>query len=285
MARKQRRLAQVATAADPKDKVPYEDPFQHKIGHKIEKFGKQFEGKGRTILYGVAALVLLAVIAGIFYQYSRRSSGAAQAALGKAIEISRSRVTDAPPSAGSTEKTYKTEKDRADASIAAFQDVVDKFGGSTGEKAKYFIAVNRLTSDRAAGILELEGLSKGTSDVAKLAKFALAQTKVEDGKLDEAAALYQELQAFPDSVLAKDTINFQLADVYEKQGKKTEAINLFYSIAKGGSEAKDADGKAIPMSETATSAKERLGQLDPDKAREIKEAPAANPSSPGEIDM
>lgn len=285
MARKQRRLEQVAATAEPKEKVRYEDPFQHKIGHKIEEAGKHFEGKGRTILYGLAALILLAAIAGIFYQYSRRSNGTAQAALGKAIEISKYRVTDAPAPAGSTEKTFKTEKDRADASITAFQDVVDKFGGAAGEKAKYFIAVNRLTSDRTAGILELEGMSKGSSDVAKLSKFVLAQTKMEDGKLDEAAALYQELQAFPDSVLAKDSINLQLAKVYEKQGKKAEAINLFYSIAKGGSEAKDADGKPIPMSETATTAKERLSTLDPEKAREIKEAAAANPFGPGEIGM
>lgn len=278
-------MEQVATAEESKAKVRYEDPFQHKIGHKIEAAGKHFEGKGRTILYGLAALIVLAVIAGIFYQYSRRSNGTGQAALGKAIEISRSRVTDAPAPAGSTEKTYKSEKERADASIAAFQEVVDKFGGSAGEKARYFIAVNRLATDRGAGIIELDGLAKGTSDVAKLAKFALAQTKADDGKLDEAAALYQELQAMPDSLVAKDTINLQLAKVYEKQGKKSEAINLFYSIAKAGSDAKDADGKPIPMSETATSAKERLGELDPDKAREIKEVPEPNPFGAGEIGM
>lgn len=278
MARKQRRLEQVVTAAnEPKEKVRYQDPFQSKVGHKIESVGKKFEGKGRTILYGVAAFVVLAMLIGIFYQWNRRSTGAAQSALAKAIEISQSRVTDAPPPAGSTEKTYKSEKERADAAIAAFQDVVNKFGGATGEIAKYFVAVNRLTTDRAAGILELEGLAKGSSDVAKLAKFALAQTKAEDGKMDEAAALYQELAAMPDSVVAKDTVNFQLAKLFEKQGKKQEAVDLYYSIAKTASDAKDSDGKAIQMGETARDAKDKVTQLDPEKAKDIKEAPPENP--------
>jgi tetratricopeptide (TPR) repeat protein len=278
MARKQRRLEQVATAAnETKEKARYQDPFQSTVGQKIEDAGKVFEGKGKTLIYGVAGLAVLAILIGIFYQWNRSTTGKAQTALAKAIEISQSRVTDAPVPAGSTEKTYKTEKDRADAAITAFQDVVDKFGGATGDKAKYFIAVNRLTTDRAAGILELEGLAKGSSDVSKLSKFALAQTKAEDGKFDESAALYKELAAMSDPIVAKDTINFQLAKLYEKQGKKQDAVDLYFSIAKSASEAKDADGKAIPMGETARDAKDKVTQLDPEKAKDIKESQPENP--------
>lgn len=286
MARKQRRLAQVAaTAAEPKDKVRYEDPFQNKIGHKVEEIGKRFEGKGRTILYGIAALLILAALIGIFYQYSRRSSGAAQAALGKAIDITKTRVSDAPLPAGSTEKTYKTEKERAEAAIAAFQEVVDKFGGSAAEKAKYFIAVNKLTIDRPAGVGELEGLSKGSSDVSKMSKFALAQTKLDDGKFDEAAALYKELVDMPDPIIARETINLQLAKTYEKQGKTKEAADLYYIVAKSASEAKDADGKPIPLSETGQAAKDKLTELDPARGAEIQGSKEVTPNEAGVINM
>src|SRR5437868_15339658 len=115
---------------------------------------------------------------------TRRSGGEAQTALGKAIETSQAQIAETPLAAGSTEKTFKTEKDRAEAAITEFQAVVDKFGGPVAEKAKYFIAVNHLTIDRPTGIQELEALASGSSDVAKLAKFALAGTKVEDNKLD-----------------------------------------------------------------------------------------------------
>ncbi len=278
MARKQRRLEQVATAAnEPTTVNRYQDPLQKNINTKLDEVGKQFEGKGRTIMYGIAALVVIVILFLIVTAYNRRSNGAAQAALGKAIEISQSRVSDTPAPAGSTEKIYKSEKERADAAIAEFQNVADKFGGSVAEKAKYFIAVNKLMSDRAAGITELEGLSKTSSETGKLAKFALAQTRADDGKLDEAVTIYQELIGMNDAIIAKDTLNFELAKLYQKQNKTKEAADLFFTIAKTASDAKDAEGKAIPLTQTARDAKEKLTLLDPERAKEIVEAPPESP--------
>jgi len=278
MARKQRRFEQLAAAATkPTEKISYQDPFQQQVNKKLEVVGQKFEGKGKTILYVIAAAVLVLIIGVVAYSYMKRSSGAAQAALGKAIETSQARVTDQPLPAGSTDRTFKTEKERADAAIAEFQAVADKFGGSVADKAKYFIAVNRLMSDRAAGIAELETMSKGSSETAKLAKFALAQTKADDGKFDEAVTLYQELAAMADPIVAKDTINFALAKAYEKQGKKQEAIDIYFAIAKSAAEAKDADGKAMPLTETARDAKDKVTQLAPDRAKDI---PESTPESP-----
>jgi len=278
MAKKQRRFEQVALPVNaPKEKVIYADQFQQNVGQKLESVGKKIEGKGRKIMYGVGALILVVIVISVIFSINRRSSSAAQMALGKAIETSQARVTDVPPAAGSTERTFKSEKERADAAIVEFQKVIDTYGGAAGEKAKYFIAVNKLMSDRAAGIQELDAISKGSSESARLAKFALAQTKADDGKLDEAAALYIELAAMKDAIVAKDTVNFNLAKVYEKQGKKQEAIDLYFGIAKTAAEAKDADGKAIPMTDTARDAKDKVTELAPDKAKEI---PEQTPESP-----
>lgn len=278
MARKKRRFEQLEAAASaPKEKKTYVDPIQQQVIPRIEEAGKKLEGKGKTILYGIAALVVLALLVTVFMRWSNRSSGAAQAALGKAIETSQARISETSPPAGSTAKTFKTEKERAEAAIAEFQVVVDQFGGDAGEKAKYFIAINRLAIDRPAAVQELEALANSGSETGKLAKFALAQTRAGDNRLDEAVALYQELAAMPDPIVAKDTINFEIAKIYEKQGKKQEAVDLYFNIAKGASEAKDADGKSIPMTETATDAKRKVEQLDSEKAKEI---PETAPSSP-----
>lgn len=278
MARKKRRFEQLeAAASQPKETKRYVDPIQQRVVPRIEETGKKLEGKGKTILYGIAALALLAVLFAVFMRWSGRSSGAAQAALGKAIETSKARISETSPPAGSTDKTYNTEKERAEAAIAEFQAVVDKFGGDAGEKAKYFIAINRLSIDRQAAVQELETLAGSTSETGKLAKFALAQTRVGDNRLDEAAALYQELAAMSDPIVAKDTINFELAKIFEKQGKKQEAVDLYFSIAKAASEAKDADGKPVQLTETATEAKAKVKELDPEKAKEI---PEVAPSSP-----
>lgn len=274
MARTKRRLPQQFQAPvkeEEKKKPVYRDDFQKNIGGKVKEFGKQFEGKGKNIMYGLAAIAVLAVLVGIFYAWNRRSNNTAQAALGKAIETSNAIVSASPPPAGYTEKVFKTEKERSEAAITEFQTVVDKYGGAVGDKAKYFIAVNRLNTDRPTAIQELEELSKAGGEVGTLSKFALAQTKADDGKLDEAIALYQELVGLENPILAKDTINFELAKIYEKQGKKTEAADIYFNIAKTASEAKDLDDKPIPLSATAKDAKTKLQELNPDKAKEIKE--------------
>ncbi len=274
MARNKRRLPQqfqAPVAEEDKKKPVYRDDFQKNVGGKVREFGKQFEGKGKNIMYGLATIAVLAVLVGIFYAWNRRSNNIAQAALGKAIETSNVPVTSEPLPAGSTTRVFKTEKERSEAAIAEFQTVVDNYGGAFKDKAKYFIAVNQLNIDRPAAIQGLEELSKMSGEVGTLSKFALAQTKADDGKPDEAAALYKELAALENPILAKDTINFELAKIYEKQDKKSEAADLYFNIAKTASEAKDLDDKPIPMSPTAKEAKVKLEQLNPEKAKEIKE--------------
>src|SRR5580765_6043357 len=178
MARKKRRFEQLqAAAAAPQDKRVYTNPLQQQVSERLDDVGKKLECKGRTLLYGVAALIVVVILVILFVRWNRSSSGAAQTALGKAIETSQAQISEKGTPAGSTQKTYKTEKERAEAAIAEFQAVIDKFGGSVGEKAKYFIAVNKLDVDRAAAIQELEALAASTSDTGKLAKFALAQTR------------------------------------------------------------------------------------------------------------
>lgn len=279
MARKKRHIPQQfqEPIIEDKTKPVYRDDFQKTVGGKVKEFGRQFEGGSRNILYGLAAIAVLAVLIGIFFTWNRRSTNAAQTALGKAIETSEAPITDSP-APNSSAKTFKTEKERAEAAVNEFQVVADKYGNPVQKKAEYFVAVNRLTLDRPTAVQELEELSKSTDEVGTMSKFALAQAKADDGKLDEAAALYQELAALDNPILAKETINFDLAKIYEKQGKKDEAANLYYDIAKKASEAKDADGKAIPMSQTARDAKQKLEEINPEKAKDIVEpAPSQMP--------
>jgi tetratricopeptide (TPR) repeat protein len=278
MARKKRSIVtNVAPAADANTKTRYQDSFQQNVGKKVEEVGKQLEGYRKNIVYGIAAVVVLAIIVGIFFAWNSRSKAAAQAALGKAIETSEATVTDVPAPAGSTARVFKTSKERSEAAIAEFQAVAEQYGGAVGEKAKYFAAVNRLNVDRAAGTQELEALSKTSGEVGMLSKFALAQTKADDGKPDEAIALYKELVAASDPVVSKETINFEIAKIYEKQGKKAEAVEVLFSLVKAASEVKDMDGKPAILSPAANAAKDKLKELDPEKAKEIPEPVTETP--------
>jgi hypothetical protein len=281
MARKRRTFDQVPLpASSAKTTTKYEDPFQKAVGKRIEDAAGIFEGQGRNILYGLAAAVVLGLVIWIIYSWTGRTSSEAQTALGKAIEISQAQISETPPLAGSNQKSYKTIKDRSDAAIAEFQNVVDKFGGPAGEKANYFLAVNKLFIDRQAGTQELQSLASGTGEVGTLSKFALAQVRANDGQTDEAIKLYQELASASDPVVAKETIQFELAKQFEKAGRKDDAVNVLFDLVKTASEAKDLEGKAVPLTSTAQSAKDKLKELDPEKAKEI---PEAVPDTPGGV--
>lgn len=263
-----------------KAKIQYRDDFQKNFGTRVEEFGRKFEGRGRQIMYALAAVAVLIILVGIYYTYQRRQDNLAQLALGNAIETSQAIVTDTPQPAGSALKTFKTEKERAETAIKEFQTVAEKYGGHYAEKARYFIAVNRLSIDREAGMKELAALAGEAGEVGSMAKFALAQAKADAGQLDEAAKLYQELAAADNPVVARETINFALAAIYEKQDKNKEAADIYYKIAKEANEAKDSEGNPIPLTQTAREALEKLDELAPDKAKELRDAAPPAPGVP-----
>ncbi|REJ78052.1 MAG: hypothetical protein DWQ47_17035 [Acidobacteria bacterium] len=279
--RKKRQPApEMPMSDEEKSKVQYRDEFQTSVGQKIEDFGSRLEGKGRNILYGVAALVVLLVIVGLFYVWNKRTDNSAQAALGEAIETSQAQVTDSPLPAGSTAKVFKTERERAEAAIREFQAVVDNYGGSYAEKARYFIAVNRLDVDRPAGIKELQELQTVSGEVGSMSKFALAQAFASEGNYAEAERLYSELTQIDNAVVSRETLRFELAKMFEAQNKLKEAVEAYFQIAKEASEAKDPEGNPVPLTQTAIEAKEKVRELDPEKAKEIPE-----PELPGGLPL
>lgn len=282
MAKRKKRKVPAQFREPVKEETPkhaFQDEFQKTAGDRIEDFSKKFEGHGKTIAYALAAVGVLVLLGGIYYVWNQRTNAAANTALGKAIETSQAQVTEVPPPAGSPpQKTFKTEKERAEAAINEFQAIAEKYGNPYQAKAKYFIAVNRLSIDRPTAIQELTALTTASGDVGTLSKFALAQAYVADGKLDEAVALYQELLAMDNPIIAKETIKFNLAQIYENQNKKDEAVNIYFELAKAAAEAKDAEGNAIPMSQTASESKEKVKELAPEKAKEI---PENTPPPPG----
>ncbi len=104
--------------------------------------------------------------------------------------------------------------------------------------------------------------------------------KSDDGKFDEAAALYKDLAAVDNPTIAKDTINVELAGVYEKQDKTDEAVQIYFNVTKSATDAKDDEDKPIPFSGAANEAKAKLEELAPEKVKEIKPAESPDTANP-----
>jgi predicted negative regulator of RcsB-dependent stress response len=238
------------------------DAFRDKTLGLVDVLANKLEGKGRAILYGLGAIVAIGLISWIWIARTDKKQQEAYRALGHAIEIGSAPVTPSP-SPGSTELSFPTEKDRAERAVKEFQAVAAKYGDPYRELARYFVAANKLSLNRSEGISELEALSKSTNEeVAIMAKFALAQAKEEDGQYDAAAALYDELAKKNSSIIPADTANLRLALVYEKQGKKKEAVDILFAIVDSSRKAKDAEGKPLTPSSAAREATTKLEKLD-----------------------
>jgi tetratricopeptide (TPR) repeat protein len=250
------------------------DRFRDTTISIFDRLGTLLEGRGRTILYGIGALLLLAILIGVWVTWSRRKADEARRALGRGIVIASSPIATASPAAPGS---YATEQERAQKAIDEFQKVVDKYGDPYQSEARYFVAANRLYVDREKGIAELAELSKSKlSDIATLATFALAQAKEVDGKYDEASQLYSQIASQNSVIVTPETANLKLALVYQKQGKKKEAADILFQIADAARKAKDSDGANLPLSAAAREATQELQKIDQERYAQLPpESPAA----------
>jgi len=244
------------------------DGFQRQGEKVIGKMVSVVSGKGKMIRNLVIVVVLVAIAGVAVALWMRRSAGEAQAALGKAIQIMSAPIVATPPP-DSTDLTYKTEADRTKAAVAAFDAVAKDHGGDVGEKAKYFSAMLKIKKDRKGSIEVLTGLADSSGENGDMAKFALANALVEDGKYAEALALFSKLADSGNGVFSKDIIDFQIASIKEKQGKSGEAVAKYFEIAKRGLDSKDKDGNPKELTATARASKERVEKLNPEKAKEF----------------
>lgn len=251
------------------------DKFRDTTLNYADRLGHRFEGRGRTIIYLLGAVVAAGLL---FLAYSWWSGGradSARLALGKAIEIADAPVVTGTPQPGQTGPTFPSERERAQKAVEEFQKVQQNYGSPYKELARYFAAVNLLTVERNKGLAELEALSKGgDSDVTPRAKFALAQAREADGQPDAAAALYQELLQDKNKAVAENTLNLRLASVYEKQGKKDEAADILFRLVEAARTAKDKEGKPVPETAVTRAASEKLQTLSPERYAKLTPAPA-----------
>src|SRR5258705_641728 len=241
----------------------------------FDRLGDALQGRGQTILYALGGLVVAVLLIIFFVKWSARKNDEARQALGRAINIATATVTSTPVS-NPSDNTFSSEQARSQRAIQEFEKVAAKYGDPYKTEARYFIATNQLTLDRQKGMTELAEL--GTSnipEVAALSKFALAQAKESDGKLDEAAQLYVALVKLNNPTVTPETANLRLANVYQKQGKKKEATDLLFSLVDASRKSKGKDELPLPPSSAPREAASELQKLDPDRNAQLpQEAPA-----------
>ncbi|MBA2645548.1 MAG: hypothetical protein H0U81_02000, partial [Pyrinomonadaceae bacterium] len=69
------------------------DAFRDATMSAFDRAGDKLEGRGRIIIYALAAVLALAILAGLYSLWSGRRADEARRALGKAIEIAEAPVS------------------------------------------------------------------------------------------------------------------------------------------------------------------------------------------------
>jgi hypothetical protein len=250
------------------------DRFRDTTMLLADRLAERAAGRGRQLLYGLAAIVIIAAAAYGIVRWRHKHAEEAEQAIGRAIAINDAEISNSP-APGSHDPVFSTPQERSERAIQEFEKVAAKYGEPHRSEARYFIATNKLVTDRATAETELQSLSQGNSEIAILAKFALAQTKESDGNLDEAARLYSEVAKAGSGTVTPDIANLRLASVYDKQGKKDEAAGLLFSIVVTARKAKDKDGKPVPESAASRAAAQQLLKIDPTRHAQLP--PPASP--------
>ncbi len=250
------------------------DRFRDTTMLLADKLADRIAGRGRQILYGLLALVVIAAAVYGVIRWRQKHSDEAQAAMGRAITINGAEISPAPVP-GSKDPSFTSQQERSQRAIEEFEKIVAKYGEPYRSEARYFIATNLLVTDRAKGETELQALSSGNGEIATLSKFALAQAKEADGNLDEAARLYGEIAKQGSAIVTAETANVRLASVYDKQGKQKEAADLLFNIVDTARKAKDKDGKPVTESSASREATQKLLKIDPARHAQLTPPPAA----------
>lgn len=251
------------------------DKFRDTTLDAYGRLSHRLEGRGRTVLYAVGGAVALVALLLVFSWWRGSQADAARLALGKAIEIADTPLASATPQPNSTDPTFKDERERAQRAVEEFQKVQRDYGSPYSELARYFAAANLLTIDRPKGLTELEAVGKSSNDeVAARAKFALAQARESDAQYDPAAALYNELLGDKNKTVSENLLKLRLASVYEKQGKKDEAVNLLFGIVEAARKAQGKDGKPVQESSVVRAAADKLQELSPERFAQLPPEPA-----------
>ncbi len=176
------------------------------------------ENRRKTAMFagGVAAVVLLAV--GV-KAYVERSHGQRATAVATAV----ARYTQAP--AGAIPADLRQE----------LGTLAERYGGSPeGDVARFFLA----GAYAAAGETEkarqaytaLAGGAQRQSELAMLARQALAYLDLGSGATDAALTAFQELLKTQGGAVARAQIMLEIAAIHEKKGRPAEARRVYQDL-------------------------------------------------------
>jgi predicted negative regulator of RcsB-dependent stress response len=217
------------------------------------------EHRQSVIVNGAIALAVVIVVVVSVVVYNMRSD-AASVAFGAAMQAYQTPLSQPGEPAPDGVKTYTTAAERAKAANALFLGVASRYGMTPdGKNAQYFAGLTEIDAGQNQQAEDtLKAVAGGwNSNLASLAKMALAQMYHSTGRDPQAIDLYNQLIAKPTDSVPSGIAQLQLADVYTAEGQADKAKKIYASL-------KDKDAKgpsgAIAAEKLNPTAAPQMGQ-------------------------
>jgi TolA-binding protein len=210
------------------------------------------EHKNKLVIAVVIVLVIAGAAAGSWYYVSQQDQKASLD-LGQAVRTMDTPVRPPNMPAQPEEPSFTSTTERATAARKQFQAIVDNYPHThSAEFARYFLGVTSADiGDNSSAERDLQQVvSSASSDVAALAKMALASVYRNTGRSKQAEELYKQLAAKPTSTVGKTTAQIELAETYKMDNQPLEAKRIYETVQKEN-----------PGSEVAQLASSKLQEL------------------------
>jgi hypothetical protein len=182
-----------------------------------------------TLLTILAIVAVSALVVGLYFWHDRQTEQA-NIALSKAVRTSEAplRAPGAPAAPAGEGQSFTSMAERGKQAEKEFNQVADSCRWTkAGKLARYLAATAVLQSGDTAAAEKLlkTQADSGGSDIAPLAKMALATIYRSTNRDGEAAQVYKDLIDHPTGTVSKAQAQFALAEMYETSDpKRAETI-------------------------------------------------------------
>jgi TolA-binding protein len=192
------------------------------------------EHKNKLVVAAIVMAAVVAAVVGAWYYLGQQDQ---KASLDMSVAVRTLNTPVRPPNmpAQPDAPSFASVAERATAAHKQFQSIVDKYPHThAAEFAHYFLGLTSADlGDNSSAEREFQKvISSASSDVAALAKMALASVYRNTGRNKQAIELYKELAAKPTTTVGKTVAQMELAATYQSDNQPLEAKRIYETIQK-----------------------------------------------------
>ncbi|HEY7162011.1 MAG TPA: tetratricopeptide repeat protein [Acidobacteriota bacterium] len=212
---------------------------QDEVREKISEAVRSVSLHSREVVYIIALVVAVGLIAMGWFYYEKRQEGQSQIALSTALKKMDAPVGDAATTNPNvrSEFTYKSDSEKYTAALKDFEKIIKDYGNTpAAEIARYqagVCAYYLADTKKAESYLKESTRVSDRNILYYLSRIALANFYAGTGKYDEAVNSLNEAIQKNKEFVPQENLLLQLADVYEKAGKTKEARDTLQKISDG----------------------------------------------------